>query len=268
MLAEIKILNQYLKEYIEYLKYRHTIPKIQNHDDLYIVEFPKSGITWLGTILTNTCFLEEDISKQATHFNLEQFIGDIHVNNSIKNNESIFPYHRIMKSHNTYNPYYRHVIYLLRNPFSVMNSYFHFAVNNNLFKGDLESFIKSANFGIKTWIAHVDSWINPPKSLKFHIIKYEDLIDKPEKTMSFLYKNLGWDINEFIQKKSIELSSFKNMKSLDEHYKQYCPFRKYDFIREGKKHIEISDIAHDYIYQECKHILKDYYPELLKDMDR
>ena len=258
----IKYILRETKKYINYIIYKNTIPSNPNNSDLYIVEFPKSGITWLSTIIANTCFLEEGINIKATHFNLEQFIGDVHQTKNILRN-NFFPYYRIIKSHDNYNPYYRHVVYLIRNPFSVMNSYYNFTLNNNAFRGDFESFIKDEKYGIKKWVEHVNSWTNPKKVLKLHLLRYEDLIEKPEITIKNLYKNLGWDIeNEKIQK-AIELSRFKNMKDLNDHYKKYCPFRKYDFVREGKKQATISINTEKYIRKNSIEILKKFYPELV-----
>ena len=252
------------KEYLRYLKYKNTLPNNPNNSDLYIVELPKGGITWFSTIIANTCFMEENINKEATHYNLEQFIGDVHQNKYIKNNDKNFPYHRIIKSHDLYNPYYRHVIYLIRNPFSVMQSYYHFTTNNSSFNGTFEEFIRSEKFGIKTWVNHVESWIQPQKVLKFHYLKYEDLIDYPFETISNLYKNIGWKINKEKINQSINLSSFENMKELNDHYKEFCPFRKYDFVRKGQKITEMSKEAENYIYEHSVEILKEVYPNMLR----
>jgi len=253
------------KEYLRYMKYKNTLPNNPNNSDLYIVEFPKGGITWFSTIIANTCFLEEGINKKATHYNLEQFIGDVHQNKIISENNTIFPYHRIIKSHDTFNPYYRHVIYLVRNPFSVMKSYYHFTINNNSFNGTFEDFIRNDKYGIDTWVKHVESWIKPKEVLKFHYLRYEDLIDKPSSTIFNLYKNIGWSIDKNKINDTIEMSSFDNMKLLNDHYKNFCPFRKYNFVRKGQKETEMDIESKEYIYKASLNILKEIYPEMIKN---
>lgn len=260
------IINLYrkTKRHIGYLRHKDALPNNNNNSDLFIVAFPKSGITWLSTIITNICYLENDISKTATHFNLEQFVGDIHQSRIIAEN-NIFPYHRIIKSHSEYNPYYRHVIYLLRNPFSVMNSYYHFAVGKKQYNGNILDFLKNDTFGVERWKRHVNSWVNPKKPLKLHLLKYEELIDYPEKTINNLCINLGWTIEDTKIKKALELSTFRNMKKLNDHYKFFCPFRRYDFVRKGEKHSELLDEAHQFIESISKPILNEYYPENIKE---
>jgi len=250
-------------KYYQQLKYQDTVPNSPSNSDLFIVEFPKSGITWFSTIIANTCLLEEGVNKEATHFNLEQLIGDVHQNMFISET-NLFPYHRIIKSHDAFNPYYRHVIYLVRNPFSVMSSYHHFALSNNFFQGDFETFIKDERLGVMQWVNHVNSWMKPNRPLKMHCLKYEDLIDEPQLTIQNLYKNLGWSIASERIETSIDKSNFQNMKKLNDHYKTYCPFRKYDFVRKGKKDTEMPKECEDYIYDKTEEILKVLYPELVR----
>lgn len=251
------------KEKLQYLKHYKTIPLNSTNSDLYIVEFPKSGITWFTTILVNSFLLQSNIKIRATHYNLEQFIGDIHQSRNISEN-NIFPYYRLIKSHDIYNPYYRHVVYLIRNPFSVMNSYYLFTAYRNRFKGSFSEFIDHPKFGIQKWIEHVDSWINPKKEMKFHLVKYEDLHDNAFLVMKNLFINLGLGIDDAIVENAIEKSSFNNMKKDDNHYRNFSPYRKYDFVREGQKKSKIDEKCKKSIENRAKNILKKIYPEYLK----
>lgn len=249
-----------LKQYWLFLKHRDLLPDVVENSDLYLVEFPKSGIHWLSFIITNTCLLEAGINKRATHFNVEQFIGDIHRHKKIAQ-PPFFPYHRIIKSHSSYNPFYRHVVYLVRNPFSVMVSYYHFTIANKAFSGSIEEFVRDKRFGVKNWAEHIWSWIEPERPLKFHLIRYEDLHDDAFGTIKALYTNLGWCIDDEKIKKAIEMSSFEEMKKDDEHYRKHCPFRRYDFVREGKKKTELSDDIKRYILEVAGDLLERLFPE-------
>jgi len=248
---------------LRYLKHYKTIPLNSKNSDLYIVEFPKSGITWFTTILVNSFLLQSNIKIRATHYNLEQFIGDVHQSRDISDN-NIFPYYRLIKSHDVYNPYYRHVVYLIRNPFSVMNSYYHFAVSKNMFKGSINEFIDHPKFGIQKWIKHVTSWINPKKEMKFHLVKYENLHDNAFLVMKNLFINLGLEIDDAIIGNAIEKSSFNNMKKDNNHYRNFSPHRKYDFVREGKKKSEIDEKCKKLIENRVMNILEKIYSESIK----
>lgn len=249
-----------LKIKMRYFKYYKTIPLNSKNNDLYIVEFPKSGITWFTTILINSFLLQSNIKISATHYNLEQFVGDIHQSRDISDN-NIFPYYRLIKSHDVYNPYYRHVVYLIRNPFSVMNSYYHFAVSKNMFKGSISEFVDHPRFGIQKWVKHVDSWINSEKEMKFHLVKYEDLHDNAFLVMKYLFINLGLEIDDTIIKSATEKSSFNNMKKDNANYRKFSPFRKYDFVRSGKKKSELDEKCKQLIKNRAMNILESIYPE-------
>ena len=104
----------FLKDRADYFRYRSSTPKSVKSSDLYIVEYPKSGITWFSSILASSCMSQAGIAIRPSYFNLEQFVCDIHVNRDIPDNVN-FPYYRLIKSHAGYNPFYRHMIYLVRN---------------------------------------------------------------------------------------------------------------------------------------------------------
>lgn len=231
------------------------------NDDLFVVEFPKSGITWFTTILANTICLQNQLFLFPTQFNLEQFVGDVHVSKHINHKSYHFPGYRVIKSHSKYNQSYRHVVYLIRHPYSVMKSYFHFVVNNNKFSATFSDFLSSNKYGINAWCNHVDSWLNPVRPLKLHLVRYEDLIDKPFETIENLYSNIGWDVSVTCIQESIKKSSFQSMKKSDELYKENCPFRKYSFVREGKKKAFLNVENKRYIDTHANKIISEYYSE-------
>jgi hypothetical protein len=50
------------------------MPKNPRHDDFYVVEFPKSGITWLTAILANVALIEsgrKEIASYTTACNVQ-----------------------------------------------------------------------------------------------------------------------------------------------------------------------------------------------------
>jgi hypothetical protein len=264
MSATLKKLIYKMKMYKDAHQYKLTTPNIVYNSDLYVVEYPKSGITWLTSILANLCYLESGINKKATYYNLEQFIGDVHISRDIAQNDQ-FPYHRIIKSHAQFNPNYRHVIYLVRNPYSVMSSFYHYCTNNGYFRGEYERFVKSKDFGIDSWVSHVISWIDPKKEMKLHLIKYEDLFDDPQETISLLCQNLGYVISRELIEQAINMSDFSSMKKSNNLYRRFCPTRKYDFVRSGKRSVNVDNDIEKYIYDKCEIVLTSIYPELIND---
>ena len=60
------------------MKHEDTVVKNPMHDDIYIVEFPKSGVTWLSHILCNIELQLIDRNEIATMYNIHRYIVDVH----------------------------------------------------------------------------------------------------------------------------------------------------------------------------------------------
>lgn len=256
----------HIKNNAKYWSYKSTVARNGTASDLYIVEFPKSGITWLSTIIANSQLIENEVPLIATFYNLERIIPDIHVSRNIERHNGIFTAGRIIKSHARYNPFYRHVVYIVRNPFSVMQSYHKYAINNKFFVGSISEFIRDEHYGIDSWVKHVNSWVNPKREPKFHLVKYEDLHQRPLQTVSCLFKSLGFELSIENLEKAIERSSFENMKESAGHYQVNSPSRSYNFVRKGSLKSEDFSIEDmDLIKEKCHSLLVTLYPEYLEE---
>lgn len=212
---------------------------------MYIVEFPKSGITWLSTIITNINLLKTEESQFATFFNIDQFVPDISVCKDIPTNPIWkYPKYRFIKSHDQFNPNYKHVIYLIRNPYKVMNSYYSFAKNYMGFKGTFEEFVKNSNYGIDAWCKHVDSWLIPSNTISFyiHIIRYEDLLNKGIQEVLELYENLGLKVHKDNIKKGFNLSNLNNMSKSEDLYSLKSRIHETLFIGKSKSNHITADL--------------------------
>jgi len=262
-----QILKQLLydaKRKVNYLKYKDVLPNNPMHDDIYIVEFPKSGITWLQHILGNIELGLADKKESITFYNHHKYMPDVHQLRGMH-------VHRVLertfiKSHAEYNPYYYFVIYLVRNPFDVMVSYYNFMCSHG-YKNSFNDFVRSESYGVLNWKAHLKSW-NYKKVIaqRIHFIRYEDLIENPFKEVLNLYVNLGVEISEKAIEKAIEKSCLANMSKSESHYKVYNPNYNMSFVgKSGKK--RRSDIMtkeiEDYIFDSCFEEIKYFYSDLL-----
>lgn len=253
---------RFLADLTNHLRYRSCTPISVRSSDLYLVEFPKSGITWFSSILASSFLLEAGISIRPSYYNLEQIICDVHVNRDIPDNAN-YPYYRVIKSHSEFNPFYRQVIYLIRNPFSVMSSYHHYQTAQRRFRGDLPAFVRSSRYGIDNWIRHVNSWVTPKHEMKFHLIRYEDLKDDAFSAIQTLFENLGLVVSGEIIKTAIGMSDFEVMRRSNDLYRLHAPMRNYDFVREGKRNAELDDVTRNHILTRTGKLLERFYPEYL-----
>lgn len=249
-------------------KYFKFYPKNPKHDDVYLVEFPKSGITWLSTIIANINLLESKEKIQATYFNLHQYIPDIHTCSNLSYAPLwSFPRFRFIKSHDVYNQKYNFVIYIIRDPYRVMNSYYNFKLQLGDFNGTFEDFVKNPKYGIKAWLKHVDSWLSKGvTNQKIHLVKYEDLLTQPYEELKKIYNNLGLNVEDQNIKKSIDLSNMSNMKLYENVHKKHNPnYTKFKFIGTGQNTFDINmtDKIKNYIdnYIKSNKTYKKFYLE-------
>lgn len=257
VLKYTKMLWASLKADIHFQIYKKDLLRDnRRNDDIYLVEFPKSGGTYLSFILNNIYILLKKNEKESITF-LQNHIIDIFIGDSEGR--------KIVFSHTYYNPYFKAVIYLLRNPFDVMVSYYNYErdYGGPMYKSDFRKFVKSV---IHEWKNHVNGWLLEPVQLGMHFLKYEDLLKNPVGEIKDIYQNFGLNVDINIIEKALELSSIKNMKESEEFFKKHNPSYKISFVgKEGKipKEKLLTEEIKEYIIKETKDILERFYPELL-----
>ena len=243
----------------------NIFPKDYRSDDLFLVEFPKSGITWLSFILANILCEINRKELDVTYYNIQQIVPDLHMSRSVGGPFFEYPGYRLLKSHSVFNRRYFHVIYLLRNPLSVMVSYYNFCCDLELFKGSFESFLEDARFGINAYNRHATSWLCDRKGAnRLHLLKYEDLIANPENTIGKLIQNLGWHADKHIIRSSIKKSTLEEMKKTESTYRQFDPCYDQVFVGRSRSRHEQGSLSKkdvETIYRSTKAICDRFYPE-------
>jgi len=252
------------KGYLRYLKYKNTLPKNPMHDDIYIVEFPKSGITWLQHILGNVELRLQNKKETITFYNHHKYTPDIY---QLSNNINRIFDRTFIKSHAEFNPYYYFVIYLIRNPFDVMVSYYNF-MSDQGYEKDFISFVKDSKLGIIAWKKHINSWIYKKVSVqRIHLVKYENLISQTSEEIKSIYKNLGLDIPNDILEYVISKSNIESMRYSENHYRHNNPNYTMSFVgKENKKSKSelLTPEIREYIQNIAYAEIKFFYPELIK----
>jgi len=220
------------------IKYRKLTPKQMRNDDIYLVSYPRSGNTWISFLIINVIILYLDLNIEVNFFNIHTFIPDIHVSRYIPERLQFPPFRRIIKSHSPYNPFYKTIFLLVRDPGDVMVSYYYFMKNLGQYQNDISFFIRENKFGINAWINHSRSWLEKVEpSQGISIFYYEKFRGDPMRELKRLFLLMGFNINENILNKAIELSDFDYMKKLVEKTGRSYSIRKYkkfNFVRKGR----------------------------------
>jgi hypothetical protein len=212
------------------------LPVPRRDDDLFLVEFPKSGVTWLTFLIANTNALLSDNGCHVTFFNVNDFVPDVQVAGHMTAPFTRVPGYRCFKSHSTYVWHYRKIFYLVRDPRHVMASYWTFLNTLGLWRGTLDQLIGHPQFGIRAWNAHVAGWLDGvDAAASFALVRYEDLVANTAGELERLYRLLGIPVSEEILSIAVERSSIDKMREAEIFFNTGHPaLQNVEFVRRGE----------------------------------
>lgn len=247
---------------LKYLRFKSALPKNPMHDDIYIVEFPKSGVTFFSHIVGNIELLLEGRNEFVSFYNHQKYVIDVHQAEGRIINRSLG--RTFIKSHARYCPYYYFVVYLIRNPFDVMVSYYNLLIRKG-YKESFETFVKSPVFGVASWKKHVNGWNGRPNiAQRMNHIRYEDLVRSPKEEVAALYLNLGVELPDETLDRAIELSGLDHMRKSEKHYMDHNLNYNMSFVGKAgklKKEELLTNPIRDFIQTELSTEIAHYYPE-------
>jgi len=192
-------------------------------DDVFLVSYPRSGNTWTRFLVGNLIYQDNPV----TFANIEERIPEIYFNPDRK--LRALPRPRILKSHECFQPHYRRVIYIVRDPRDVAVSYYH----HNLKAGNIpdgypmDDFIPrfvAAEFDTKlgSWYDSVLSWLRLRQGREgFLLLRYEAMKKDPvaelRRTAEVLERcNFARiDTRQEKLERAVELSSPQRMRELE-----------------------------------------------------
>lgn len=200
--------------------------------DTFIVEFPKSGITWLTILLANAFARELGHTNKVTFGSVRRYVPDLHASRAIA--PSLGPSMiRFYKSHDIYNRNYVNSIYLVRHPVNVMLSYHKFRSNRDPATPNFEKFLDNEEFGIRAWKRHVRSWLDTnhdSSQRQLHLVRYEDLLQNAQDVIDKLNENFCWGLSGSSIHHAISLSSRQEMQAQEQLYRSNNPNHDVDFV--------------------------------------
>lgn len=184
-------------------------------DDTFIVSYPRSGNTWTRFLIATMIHPEVPI----TFSNIERVIPDIHAQSSMTLKR--FPRPRILKSHEYFDPRYRKVLYLVRDPRDVVISLYNYRRKcRNIDDGyPIEKYVESFLNEWHTdcsWSEHVESWVATRRGDNgFLLVRYEDILRDPSQQLGRIAAFLGIDAGPERVALAIERSAADRMRKLE-----------------------------------------------------
>jgi hypothetical protein len=217
-------------------------------DDTFIVSFPRSGNTWTRFLVANLVRPQEPV----TFANIERVVPDIHAHSKRYLKSVQRP--RILKSHEYFDPRYKKLIYILRDPrdVAVSSYYFHLKqrqiedgypferyvkdfVNGSVWAGygswgeNVNSWLATRRVSFThaatddsdegifgTWAENVASWVGARGSSRdFLLLRYEDMVEDPHGQLARIASLLDIVASPERIARAVELSSAGQMRKLE-----------------------------------------------------
>ena len=244
-------------------------------DDVFLTSYPRSGNTWTRFLVGNLAYQNEPV----TFLTVERLVPDMYKSSDRVLRNLARP--RIVKSHECFDPRYRKVIYIVRDPRDVAVSNYHWELKLRSVRDGLpiEDFVPrwmEPEFWprIGSWGDHVTSWLSTRQGKKgFLLLRYEDLKKDPQRALAQVADFLGIEPSLERLQRAVELSSADNMRKLEKQEsaqwvattltRQDKPFVRNATSGDWKTVLPEQTVA--YIEKQWGHLMRDLGYELVTD---
>jgi hypothetical protein len=186
-------------------------------DDVFLTSYPRSGNTWTRFLVGNLVHQNEAV----TFLTVERLVPDMYKSSDRVLRNLVRP--RIVKSHECFDPRYRKVVYIVRDPRDVAVSNYHWELKLRSVRDGfpIEDFVPrwmEPEFWprIGSWGDHVTSWLSTRQGKKgFLLLRYEDLKKDPQRALAQVAEFLGIEPTLERLNRAVEMSSADNMRKLE-----------------------------------------------------
>jgi hypothetical protein len=186
-------------------------------DDVFLTSYPRSGNTWTRFLVGNLVYQTEPV----TFLTVERLVPDMYKSSDRALRNLARP--RILKSHECFDPRYKKVIYIVRDPRDVAVSNYHWELKLRSVRDGfpIEDFVPrwmEPQFWprIGSWGDHVTSWLSTRQGNKgFLLLRYEDLKKDPQRALAQVAEFLGIEPSVERLNRAVDLSSAENMRKLE-----------------------------------------------------
>jgi len=185
-------------------------------DDTFLVSYPKSGNTWMRFLIANLLqpdppvgLLEADCLIPSVDAKSKKFFDDMKSP-------------RVIKSHFSFIPAYKRVIYVVRDPRDVVMSQYHYQVKRGVLEqgSSLDAFVgrflKGEVCPYGSWGDNVGSWTATRRDdPNFLLLRYEDMLADVTSGAAKISNFLGFGQDASRIATAVERSGLENMRKVE-----------------------------------------------------
>lgn len=229
------------------IKNRIMLHSAIRKSDVFLVGHPKSGNTWLAFMLA--VLAEKDREERVNISNVGEFVPTIHNSDlSISRYKNLHSPRIFRTESPNYPGAYPKTIYIIRDPRSVLLSYYHHCVHDtgrtdwpiSDFVDEIlaAGCIQSLEPTLIRWDRQVESWLERAQHQSVSLVKYEDLKIDCKGALQQLSDFLGLDYDANLLELAVERGNFSSMRKDEKKFgAESYPGEKGKrgfFVRKGK----------------------------------
>lgn len=196
-------------------------------DDVFLVSYPKSGNTWARFLLANLVYPQQNPSWE----NIDTLIPDPEVVSKRRLERMQRP--RIIRSHDPFDPRYKQVVYIVRDPRDVALSQYHHHRKRKLIDDNypfpvfVRRFLAGETNEHGSWKQNVASWlVTRSGDPGFLLIRYEDMVANTRHELGKMAKFLRLSADPKSVSEAVAQSSPDRMRQLEKINSDNCALIK------------------------------------------
>lgn len=197
-------------------------------DDILLASYPKSGNNWVRFLIANVVFPDKEVGWD----NIDNLILEPSV--TVQRDFVRAPRPRVIRTHFPFDPKFRRVIYIVRDPRDIALSQYHYWRKVRRIEDDypIERFIDIFLAGdLKrqngTWGENVGSWLAARyRDPEFLLLRYEDLLADTARELTRVAKFVGSSSDPELIARAVERSSARKMREKEKNQGQQSHLMK------------------------------------------
>jgi hypothetical protein len=192
----------------------------------YLASFPKSGNTWVNFTIANIFNQLTGRFEEIDFHNIHDINPEIRVGHEEEDRkEPLFKeLPQVFTTHSQFKAAFENVILVLRSPWDVMYSYFHYLRGERQKNYSIQELTSHEKYGIQALVAHNQSFLRNGKNLV--IITYENMHADPLKEARKIVDFLGLSVADGIIKAAINKGRTREREKIWDPGLSFYPGRK------------------------------------------